>query len=275
LEAKITWCGVQFAANCNKFYRLQTGTFVVDERFGLNLLLMWHRAPLLFMLGWWMACTTTPPPIEEPLPVIEPKPAATPVIPRKTLPRGWSLQRELLARWGTSLPTVTSVIPDTLPEVEFWDAPVSVGETGKLPIKRATVRYQYTTRITVEQVELHFVNVDYVYSVLNHEPSHYILERVVRTVELKDTGFPQLTADDVIKHKVLMVYGTPQNYDGVWHQYRDSQTEMKVREVDERHLVIDLRSLAIERRLQQALQEVYSEEGIEQKKREIMEGLDL
>ena len=75
-----------------------------------------------------------------------------------------------------------------------------------LPIKRATVEFHYITRLTTEQITLGFVNVDYVYSTTNNSDSHYILENVVKKIKLKDTGFPQLTAEDVIKHKVCLLY---------------------------------------------------------------------
>ena len=34
------------------------------------------------------------------------------------------------------------------------------------------------------------------------------MDKVIRAIELKPTGFPQLTADDVIKYVYLMTYGT-------------------------------------------------------------------
>ena len=38
---------------------------------------------------------------------------------------------------------------------------------------------------------------DHIYSSTNHEPSHFILNGLVRSIELKPTGFPQLIASDV------------------------------------------------------------------------------
>ena len=39
------------------------------------------------------------------------------------------------------------------------------------------------------KLNLHFINIDNIYSSTNHEPSHYIMNGVVMTVELKPTDF--------------------------------------------------------------------------------------
>ncbi len=196
-------------------------------------------------------------------------------LPEKQLPEGWVLRKELLARWGTDLSQVTRTIPDSVPEVNYWESNYTTGNGTRVPIKRATVLYEYTNRLSINTIELQFVNIDYVYDISNHKSVDYVLERVVKKIELRDTGFPQLTAGDVIKHKILMVYGTPREFDGIWHRYQDENTEMKVRELDNRHIIIDLRSLAVEKKLQQALNDVYSDEGIEEKKQKLMEDFDL
>ena len=68
------------------------------------------------------------------------------------------------------------------------------------------------------------------------------VEGIVKKIKLKDTGFPQLASSDIIKHKVLMEYGTPKEFDGVWHIYQDVNSTYKVRELDERNLKVELKS---------------------------------
>jgi len=137
------------------------------------------------------------------------------------------------------------------------------------------VKFYHKTRITSEIIELHFINVDYIYSVTNFETSHYELDGVLKSIELLDTGFPQLVADDVLRHKVLLKYGTPDDFDGTWHRYKDKDTEFAVRVIDDSHLAIQLRSRAVDKKFKQAIQDMYSEEGIELRKQQLMEGFDL
>ena len=118
-------------------------------------------------------------------------------------------------------------------------------------------------------------HIDYVYSTTNNSDSHYILESVVKKIKLKDTGFPQLTAEDVIKHKVLMEYGTPKEYDGVWHNYGDENSIFRVRKLDERNVKVEVDGLQIADKLNKAIEDVYSQQGIEYKKRLMMDGIDL
>jgi hypothetical protein len=101
------------------------------------------------------------------------------------------------------------------------------------------------------------------------------MNAVVKSVEILDTGFPQLTADDVLKHKVLMEYGTPKDFDGAWHRYEDKDSEFAVRVIDDRHLAVQVHSRLIERKIKHAIQDVYSEEGIELKKQQLMDGFEL
>lgn len=234
----------------------------------------------LTLLGL-MACTAPPAVAPEPVftePVTTETPnqeGTTPRVQLKALPAGWILDRQPIAKWGMSLPTVLSTVPDSAQSVEYWDDVQTLPIGVRLGIKRAKVIYQVISRLTIETIELRFVNVNYIYSSSNHEPSHYILEDVIRTTELKPTGFPQLTADDVLKYKILMEYGTPKEFDGVYHHYADSKTEMKVRVIDDMHIQVQLHSIKVEKQMQQAIEEMYSEEGIEYQKKQLLQGIDL
>ena len=197
------------------------------------------------------------------------------VIPVRRLPDGWVFRDELLAPWSTSLPAVLTIVPDTTVEVVYTDESRTTKDGIVLPIKRATVEFNYVTRLTIERITLGFVNIDYVYSTTNNSDSHYILESVVKKIKLKDTGFPQLTAEDVIKHKVLMEYGTPREYDGVWHNYGDENSIFRVRKLDERNVKVEVDGLQIADKLNKAIEDVYSQQGIEYKKRLMMDGIDL
>ena len=197
------------------------------------------------------------------------------VIPVKRIPGGWVFRDELLAPWSTSLPAVLTIVPDTTVEVVYTDESRTTKDGIVLPIKRATVEFNYVTRLTIERITLGFVNIDYVYSTTNNSDSHYILESVVKKIKLKDTGFPQLTAEDVIKHKVLMEYGTPKEYDGVWHNYGDENSIFRVRKLDERNVKVEVDGLQIADKLNKAIEDVYSQQGIEYKKRLMMDGIDL
>ena len=233
---------------------------------------------LLIFCFFWVTCT--PPQAPEVIDVINEIPVVTPpektvIIPLKTLPKGWVMNRETLAGWKASLPEVLGIVFDTAASPEYWDDPITLPSGIELPLKRAKITYHHRTRLTNEVVELHFVNVDNIYSVTNYELSHFEMNAVVKSVEILDTGFPQLTADDVLKHKVLMEYGTPKDFDGVWHRYEDKDSEFAVRVIDDRHLAVQVHSRLIERKIKHAIQDVYSEEGIELKKQQLVDGFEL
>lgn len=234
---------------------------------------------IFFSCFAWMACTAPEMPYPEELinetSIKVPPPGKSVVLPKKNLPKGWRVNRETLADWQTSLPAVLGISLDTNTTAEFWEEGITLKSGIKLPLKRAKVTFHHQTRITSEIIELLFINVDYIYSVTNYESSHYELDGVLKTVELKGTGFPQLIADDVLRHKVLMVYGTPDDFDGIWHHYKDKDTEFSVRVVDDKHLAVRMRSRVLEKKLKQALQDMYSEEGIELRKQQLMDGFDL
>ena len=108
------------------------------------------------------------------------------MIPVKRLPDGWVFRDELLAPWSTSLPAVLTIVPDTTVEVVYTDESRTTKDGIVLPIKRATVEFNYVTRLTIERITLGFVNIDYVYSTTNNSDSHYILESVIKKIKLKD-----------------------------------------------------------------------------------------
>ena len=108
------------------------------------------------------------------------------VIPVKRLPDGWVFRDELLAPWSTSLPAVLTIVPDTTVEVVYTDESRTTKDGIVLPIKRATVEFNYVTRLTIERITLGFVNIDYVYSTTNNSDSHYILESVVKKIKLNE-----------------------------------------------------------------------------------------
>ena len=72
------------------------------------------------------------------------------VIPVKRLPDGWVFRDELLAPWATSLPAVLTIVPDTTVEVVYTDESRTTKDGIVLPIKRATVEFNYVTRLTVD-----------------------------------------------------------------------------------------------------------------------------
>jgi len=226
----------------------------------------------------WFGCAPTQMPdlleVVNEIPVITPKENFV-IIPEESLPKGWVLNRETLAAWTSSLPEVLGIMSDTGAVAEYWDDQATLPSGIKLPIKRAKITYHHKTRLTSEVVELHFVNIDNIYSITNYESSHFEMNAVVKSVEILDTGFPQLIADDVLKHKVLMKYGTPFDFDGSWHRYQDRDSEFAVRVIDDRHLAVQINSRRIERQLKQAIQDVYSEEGIELRKQQLMDGFEL
>jgi hypothetical protein len=190
------------------------------------------------------------------------------------LPEGWTVDRHPVAKWGMSLPTVLSNVLDSAQTVEYWDEVLDLPTGYKVPIKRSKVMFQIITRLTIETVELHFLNINHIYSATNHEPSHYIMDRVIRAIELKPTGFPQLTADDVIKYKYLMTYGTPREFSDGFHHYDNSKTVLKVRELDKSHVQILMNSPEVSEQLDIAIEDMYSVEGIEYQKRLLLRSID-
>lgn len=210
--------------------------------------------------------------------ITEKSPPPSPVhwsFPVQSLPEGWTVDRHPVAKWEMSLPTVMSNVMDSAQTVEYWDEIIDLPTGYKLPLKRSKVLFQIITRLTIETVELHFINVDHIYSSTNHEPSHFILNGLVRSIELKPTGFPQLIASDVIKYKFLMEYGTPQEFTDGFHKYENDHTVLKVRELDNSHVQIQMNSTAVDQKLRTAIDDIYSEEGIEYQKKLLLRSIDI
>ena len=212
---------------------------------------------------------------EESTPAVTSRKNIESVIPVKRIPQGWIFRGELLSPWEANLPAVLSVIPDTTLEVIYQDDSRTTNDGIVIPIKRASVEFQYSSRLTIEQIVLEFTNVDFIYSTTNNNDSHYLLSAITKKVGLKDTGFPQLTADDIIKHKVLMEYGTPKEFDGVWHIYEEPISTFRARELDERNLKVEMTSTSVEKKINKAVEDMYSKQGIEYKKRLMIQGIDL
>ena len=206
--------------------------------------------------------------------VIESK-SLKPIFQVESLPEGWTVDRHPVAKWGMSLPTVMSNVLDSAQSVEYWEEVLALPTQYKLPLKRSKVLFQVITRLTIETVELHFINIDHIYSSTNHEPSHYIMNGVVRTVELKPTDFPQLMAEDVIKYKFLMEYGTPNEFRDGFHKYQNEVTTLKVKEIDKSHVQIQMNSVDVDNKLRQAIEDMYSEEGIEYQKKLLLRAIDF
>ena len=206
--------------------------------------------------------------------VIDSKPLE-PIFQLQSLPEGWTVDRHPVAEWGMSLPTVMSNVLDSAQSVEYWEDVIDLPTQYKLPLKRSKVLFQVITRLTIETVELHFINIDHIYSSTNHEPSHYIMNGVVRTIELKPTGFPQLLAKDVIKYKFLMEYGTPDDFSDNFHKYQNEVTILKVKEIDKSHVQIQMNSLDVDKKLRDAIEDMYSEEGIEYQKKLLLRSIDF
>ena len=191
------------------------------------------------------------------------------------LPEGWTVDRHPVAKWEMSLPTVMSNVLDSAQSVEYWEEIIDLPDGYKLPLKRSKVFFQIITRLTIENIELHFLNINHIYSSTNHEPSHYVMNGIVRTIELKPTGFPQLTSNDVVKYKFLMTYGTPKEFKDGFHHYQNDKTSLKVRELDKSHVQIQMNSLVLDEKLRVAIDDMYSAEGIEYQKKLLLRAIDF
>lgn len=231
-----------------------------------------HRvfAALLLFFNFFGCALLPVPNSDEPNEIID-----FPDPPVKSLPRGWSTGDYVLAGWGTHLNAVLGSLPDTSAVVEYWEEEKSLELGKKLPIQRARAAFTVATRLNTQTVELRFVNVDYIYSTTLHSADHYVLNEVNKKIEIKTTGYPRITSEDILRNKVLLVYGTPSGFDGVAHEFQDDKTVMGVRILDKQNLAINLRSVEVEAALNEALYKVYSEEGLESKKREILKDFDL
>ena len=74
------------------------------------------------------------------------------------------LAREPISDWNSSLSAVMGYFPDSLSVAEFWDDPLTLKSGFRIPVRRAKMMYEYTTRLTIERIELRFINIDFIYS---------------------------------------------------------------------------------------------------------------
>ena len=66
----------------------------------------------------------------------------------KSLPNGWVLAREPISNWNSSLSAVMGYFPDSLSIAEFWDDQLTLKSGFRIPVRRAKMMYEYTTRMT-------------------------------------------------------------------------------------------------------------------------------
>ena len=59
------------------------------------------------------------------------------------------------------------------------------------------------------------------------------------------------------------------------HIYTDGNSDFRVRKLDERNVKVQVDGLKISDKLNKAIEDVYSQQGIEYKKRLMMDGIDL
>ena len=72
-----------------------------------------------------------------------------------------------------------------------------------------------------------------------------------------------------------MEYGTPNKYNDGFHEYNNDVTVLKVREMDKNHVQIQMNSLAVDKKLREAIDDMYSEEGIEYQKKLLLRAIDF
>ena len=81
--------------------------------------------------------------------------------------------------------------------------------------------------------------------------------------------------EDIVKYKFLMEYGTPSEYTGGFHHYENDKTVLKVREMDKSHVQIQMNSVLVDQKLRTAIDDMYSEEGIEYQKKLLLRAIDF
>lgn len=193
----------------------------------------------------------------------------------KALPEGWALNGVLAAAWGSGLPEFTKSIPDTSFDIAFWEEIYSLDDNAQVIIPRATITYAYRSGISREEVQLEYLNIQYLIDQTNLFDNDYILSEVKRSIYLFDTKPVQLTSDDIIKRKMLMVYGTPIEFDGLSYIYYNDITDMNIREIDDRHILIHLKSINVKKQLASTIEMYHSKAAKEKQKQLLLEQIDL
>ncbi|NQV36433.1 MAG: hypothetical protein HQ509_00310 [Candidatus Marinimicrobia bacterium] len=193
----------------------------------------------------------------------------------KVLPEGWALNGVLAAAWGSGLPEFTKSIPDTSFDISFWEETYSIDDNAQVIIPRATITYAYKSGVSREEVQLEYINIQNLVNPTSLLDSDYILSEVKRSVYLFDTNPVQLTSDDIIKRKMLMVYGSPIEFDGLSYIYYNDVTDMNIREIDDRHLIIHLKSINIKKQLAATIEMYHSKAAKEKQKLLLLEQIEL
>ncbi|MFQ6605967.1 MAG: hypothetical protein ACE5D8_10535 [Fidelibacterota bacterium] len=191
-----------------------------------------------------------------------------------SLPEGWVQHGVLAAAWGSGLPEVTPLIPDTGYQTEFWEENIPV-DNREVVIPRASVTYQKLTPASKETWVLRFINIANLYEPLNLDDDQYLLIDIQRTIRLLDAGDIRVTADDVMKRKVLMRYGTPVSFDGNRYLYYDDKTEMAIQVLDDQTLFVQSSSIGLKEKLAVALESEYSREAIDQKINDLLKNIEF
>ena len=72
-----------------------------------------------------------------------------------------------------------------------------------------------------------------------------------------------------------MTYGTPKEFSEGFHRHENKNTVLKVRDLDSRHVQIQMNSPAVDKKLLVAIDDMYSEEGIEYQKKLLLRSIDF
>lgn len=193
----------------------------------------------------------------------------------KPLPEGWVLNGVLAAAWGSDLSGFIQSTPDTSFGISFWEELYDIEDADPVLIPRATITYSYNSGVTQEDYTLEYINIHYLINPTDLNDDDYVLAEVKRSIFLVDTAPIQLTSNDVVKQKILMVYGTPTEFDGLSYRYYNDITDMKIQEIDDRHLIVHLKSIDSIKQLANVLETYYSNDAREKQKRSLLDKIDL
>ncbi len=193
----------------------------------------------------------------------------------KALPEGWVLNGVLAAAWGSNLPELIKSFPDTSFGISFWEESHEIDDGDPVLVPKATLTYKIRTAITREEFQLDFCNIQFLMEPTLLSDANYILMGVKRSIYLVDTTPVQLISEDIIKNKMLMKYGSPNRYDGELYWYYDNATEMKIRELDDRQIIVRLNSIVVKEQLASTIDRYYSRDAKEKQKQLLLEEIDL
>ncbi len=194
--------------------------------------------------------------------------------PVVSLPEGWVQNGVLAAAWGSGLPEVTALVPDTGYRVEFWEENIPIDDR-EVVIPRASVKYEKLTPVSKETWVLRFINIENLYHPMTLTDDQYLLFDIQRTIRILDTGDIHFTTDDIMKRKVLMKYGAPVDFDGHRYTYYDDRTEMVFQLLDDHTMYVQANSLGLKEKLAIALESQYSSEAIDKKINDLLESIEF